>query len=174
MIGEPIDTLFLTNFDDNYSKAFKVEKGYLKNILCNHKYVIDHIGSTAIKDIRSRPIIDIAIGAGNVYDQINIKDKLTLSGYTYDNERSTLDCFCFYRVIDKKIYFMIYVMVFNSPSWNLAINMRNYLINNTKAKTRYENAKADLLNGVNNDKATYDKLKKEYIKKEIYPRIFLY
>lgn len=174
MIGEPIDTLFLTAYDSSWSKAYEIEKGYLKNILSRHRYVIEHIGSTAVKDLRSRPIIDIAIGAGNVYDQINIKDVLNISGYIYDNDRSTLDCFCFHRNIDNRTYFMIYVMVFNSLSWNLALNMRNYLIYNKRARTLYENSKSDLLNGVNNDKSAYEKLKKEYIKKEIYPYIYEY
>ncbi len=146
----------------------------MKNILNTYTYVAEHIGSTAVKNLRARPIIDIAIGAGNAYDQIAIKDKLTISGYVYDNEKSSLDCFCFHRNIDNKIVFMVYVYIFNSRAWNVAINLRNYLISNAKGREKYENLKLDLYNGVRNDKKQYEKLKKEYLYKEIFPKIYLY
>ena len=80
MIGEPLSSLFLTPYDSVWPKAFQIEKKYLRRILTNFTYVIEHIGSTAVKGLRARPIVDIAIGVGNIYDQIAIRDILNLSG----------------------------------------------------------------------------------------------
>lgn len=173
MIGEPISSLFLTPYDKDWPKAFEVEKRYLKKILNNFTYVIEHVGSTAVKGLRSRPIIDIAIGVGNVYDQIAIKDILNLSGYVYDAEQSSLDCFSFYRVIDNRIYFTVKVLIFNSNAWNLIINIRNYLITNKDAKEKYEQVKLDIFRGVNNNKKDYVAYKKRYMQHEMYPKFQL-
>ncbi len=170
MIGEPLSSLFLTPYDSVWPKAFQIEKKYLRRILTNFTYVIEHIGSTAVKGLRARPIVDIAIGVGNIYDQIAIRDILNLSGYIYDKEQSSLDCFTFYRIIDHRVYFTVRVLIFNSDAWNLIINMRNYLISNKEARDRYEQLKCDLLKGVNNDKKQYMIYKDRFIRKEVYSK----
>ena len=170
MIGEPLNMIFLCEYDTNWKKYFNVEKGYLKKIItCS--YVIEHIGSTSIPGLKARPIVDILIGVGNEYDLFTMRDKLAASGYTLDNSRSHLGCFFFYRNISEKRYFNVYLTTFNSRSWNTYLGIRNYFLNNKDKALEYAHIKSDLLHGVINDKDKYDTLKAGYIKEQILPHI---
>lgn len=166
MIGEPLTTIFLCDYDTNWKKYFATEKGYLRKILtCN--YVIEHVGSTAVPGLKSRPIVDIIIGVGNEYDLLTARDRLAAYGYTLDNKKSHLGFYSFYRNIGEKRYFNVYLTLFNSPSWNTYLAIRNYLINNADKVKEYGAFKSDLLYGVINDKEKYESLKRRYIVKEI-------
>ena len=167
MLGEPVDTLFLSDFDKRWAKAYELEKGYLKKILGNFTYVVEHIGSTTMSGLRSRPIVDLALGVGNKHDQVAIRDLLNKYTYTYCEDLSNLDVFTFKRDIEGKTIFTVRIFVFGSDTWNFTIKMRNYLIDNIIAREKYSSAKADFLNGAGNDKAKYCELKKKYINREI-------
>lgn len=68
----------LTEHKDCWTDWYKEEADRLFFILDNA--IINHIGSTAIKGIMAKPIIDILVQA-NTNDLINIKAKLLNNGY---------------------------------------------------------------------------------------------
>lgn len=170
MIGEPLTTIFLCEYDTNWKKYFEIEKGYLRKYLtCS--YVIEHVGSTSVPGMKSRPIVDIIIGVGNEYDLITARDRLAASGYTLDTSKSHLSFYAFYRNIGEKKYFNIYLTLFNSPSWNTHLALRNYLLNHPDKVKEYSRYKSDLLYGVINDMKKYESLKRRYIVSELLPHI---
>ena len=170
MIGEPLNTLFVVEFDNNWTKYFDIEKENLRKYLPFH-YVVEHVGSTSIPGMPSRPIVDILIGFGNLYDLMTAKDILANAGYTLDSKESHLSYYSFYRNIGDKRYFNVYLTTFNSPSYKTHIGIRNYFLNNKDKAFLFAKTKADLVRGVNNDKEKYLSLKKRYLMSEIIPFI---
>lgn len=57
------DLIDLANYNPKWSNEAKTEIAHIKSALGNNLITdIQHIGSTAIPDIKSKPIIDIIIG----------------------------------------------------------------------------------------------------------------
>ena len=59
-------TVSLENNYELYKKIFEEEKAYLENIFKENRFKIEHVGSTAIKDLLSKPVVDIAIGVDDL------------------------------------------------------------------------------------------------------------
>ena len=59
-------TVSLENNYDLWQKMFIDEKKYLESIFTKDKFTIEHVGSTSIKGLSSKPIIDIAIGVDDL------------------------------------------------------------------------------------------------------------
>ena len=72
-------------FDNNgyWKLAFEEERNRLGLLLGQYIIDIQHIGSTAIKGISAKPIIDIAVGLKNWKDVKAVKDILEHNGYYY-------------------------------------------------------------------------------------------
>ena len=84
--------LELIDYNENYSIIFEKEKKALENIF-NGKYIkIEHIGSTAIKNIKSKPIIDILVTCKDLKEFIEFTKKYVESSqYTTKEETKSGD-----------------------------------------------------------------------------------
>ena len=60
--------LELMDYQDNYPEIYEKEKEELLSIYKNRIAIIDHVGSTSIKGIMSKPIIDILVQTNNLED----------------------------------------------------------------------------------------------------------
>jgi GrpB-like predicted nucleotidyltransferase (UPF0157 family) len=52
-------------YNAEWATQFKEESNLLNNALLNHRPLIEHIGSTSIKGLGAKPIVDILIGLPN-------------------------------------------------------------------------------------------------------------
>lgn len=156
----------LEKYNPKWKLLFEIEKEKLLNVLDSNGNKIEHIGSTSIPDMCSKPIIDIMIGV-ETDKQLdgNINRILTL-GYTYVQKYEILLPFrrYFFKLkdpdvkmpkiigfhdpdIDKgnhKDSFHIHMVKINSDFWIDQLRFRNYLRNNYEAKKEYENIKKSL------------------------------
>ena len=76
----------LVEYDKNWSKLYKAQAKQIKKTLGKACVAAYHIGSTAIADVPSRPIIDILV----VLKDANATEKLTEIGYIACNESTYL------------------------------------------------------------------------------------
>ena len=60
-IGLKRGYLELMDYREDYEEIYNLEKDNLLNIYQDRIFRIDHVGSTSIKNIKSKPIIDILI-----------------------------------------------------------------------------------------------------------------
>ena len=67
-IGLKRGVLELMDYRDDYSEIYKEEKNELLEIYKDKISSIDHVGSTSIKNIKSKPIIDILIQTDDLED----------------------------------------------------------------------------------------------------------
>ena len=74
--------IFLTEHKECWEDWYKEEERNLQQILCGNEIIrINHIGSTAVKTIWAKPIIDILVETDNAADWGKIKKDLTDNGY---------------------------------------------------------------------------------------------
>ena len=73
----------LVKYDLKWKSLFEIEKKKLFNVLSSKKIKIEHIGSTSINDICSKPLIDIMIGVEEEKQLDSNIAKIISIGYTY-------------------------------------------------------------------------------------------
>ena len=84
MIGVPRHKVLLVEHDEKWAEEFEKTKLTLVNIHGDNVVDIQHVGSTAIKGIMAKPMLDIAIVFKSVSDSVFIKMKK--NGYEYFGE----------------------------------------------------------------------------------------
>ena len=157
----------IVQYDPSWENKFSQEKSDLLKILSFLNIEIEHIGSTSIKGLGAKPIIDIILGVDN-YDKLDLlADKMVKSHFTYYRiynnimpERRLFSKMSHPNNIEQPEYldedqisprnrgFIITVnchcVVKNSPFWQRHIFFRDYLRNNDKVRNDYNNLKIQL------------------------------
>lgn len=154
-------TVKLENDYLNWNRMFISEQDILKKLFGNLALQIEHIGSTSVKGLYAKPIIDIAVGINDFDDVKEIIVKLE-SIYTVKFNKEN-DEILLIKEDSKKTYFLIHVMKINSVRYKNSIAFRDCLINNPKIKKSYEKLKISLSEKYSNDRKKYTKSKSEFI-----------
>ena len=157
-------TVAVEPHDRQWEVAAQQTISKLREILGNTAVDIQHIGSTSIKNICAKPIIDIVVGVRD------FRDILELNAVLEDN------CFIFrgQDVPDQYLYVCgdedsrthhIHTVIYNSEAWNNYINLRDYLNCHNEEAQAYSKLKEKLARQYPDDRNTYTKLKSGLIAK---------
>lgn len=164
-VGLKRGDLELLDYNPEYSRIFIEEKKNLEKIF-NGKYIkIEHVGSTSIKNIKSKPIIDILLTCTDL-DKFIKYTKKYVEGETYTIKEQNTDegDFLIRKEEDGKVKAFIHVLPDDSVHAKNYILFRDYLNNDIDEAKRYEKLKLDLLKKFSNDRPSYTAGKDEYIK----------
>ncbi|WP_226527110.1 GrpB family protein [Metabacillus niabensis] len=161
----------ILDFDEQWIKEFKSIKQVISKSLGNLIIDIEHVGSTSIKGLGAKPILDIDIVI-EIYDVFtNVIRALEKLGYFHQEEWSFEGREAFGR---KDIYspwdeygtrwmeHHLYVCNKDSKELKKHIAFRDYLRNNHEAVTEYEKIKRNLAETVQ-DRTSYTLGKSEFI-----------
>lgn len=161
-MGLKNNTVHLENNYSLWKKMFNEEKETLNKIFTQDNFSIEHVGSTSVKDLSAKPIVDIAVGIKNFKDLQKYEKKLEKT-YTIkkNNEKKEI-----LLIKENKIetFFLIHVLEKNSERYKNMINFRNILNDNHQILKEYEKLKKNLSKKYQNDRTTYTKLKNDFIK----------
>ena len=138
----------------------------LKNILGNAAVDVQHIGSTSIKLIRAKPIIDIAVAVED-FDAVLAKKTELEAQYII---------FCLDERPEQLLFVMgdfaadtrthhIHVVKFGSREWVNYLNFRDYLNSNESAASQYESVKINLAQKYADDRNAYVEAKCDVVQK---------
>jgi len=156
----------LEKYNPKWESFFEIEKEMLLNVLGSNGIKIEHIGSTSIKDICSKPVIDIMIGVKREKQLDSNINKILTLGYTYVQKYEIFMPFrrYFFKLKNPEVQlpsiigfddpdinkgshedsFHIHMVKINSDFWINQLLFRNYLRKNYKAKKEYKNVKKSL------------------------------
>ena len=120
-------------------------RGILGGVICG----IEHVGSTSIKTIKAKPIIDIALAVENFEDILDYEAELLAQGFYYrpDNNTPTqmlFACGDFYDGSGSLQTHFIHVVIYGSREWQDYLNFRDYLNTNPRVAKEYESLKIAL------------------------------
>ena len=159
------DALWISEAEKTITQLRAVFKDYA----CD----IQHIGSTAVKKIKAKPVIDIAVGVTDIKVVEILKNKLRFNGYIYDNARSNEQRRIFFKLkysvkdaINLKTH-NIYIVAHNCRLWLDYIIFRDYLNMNEYKAREYENLKLTLNGKFKHALPSYIKAKSDFIRKTI-------
>ncbi|MBR3161600.1 MAG: GrpB family protein [Bacilli bacterium] len=157
--------LEIMDYRDDYAKIYEEEKNRLLNIYGDKIFCIDHVGSTSIKNIKSKPIIDILIQTDDLDDFIKYTEsKVEGDIYTVKKEPTMGGDYLIRREEDGKIKAFIHVYKTGDMRGITSIMFRDYLNSHEDERERYELLKMELYNKYKNERKKYTLGKDKYIK----------
>ena len=122
---------------------FQNEKKLLKSILSTEVKAVEHIGSTAIPKMASKPIIDIVVLVTSIQNQKKFFKLLKTVGYTFDEKRSSAERLFFTK--GKPATFHLSLTQKKFSYWERQIAFRNYLIAHPDYAKQYMKLKRKLI-----------------------------
>ena len=165
-IGMKRGTVYLEPHQKEWERASEETIQTLKNILGSTVIDIQHIGSTSIKNISAKPIIDIAVAVKNFDDILSKRDELERNGIIYRFEESPKQLLFVMGDFEQDTRsHHIHVVFYDFDEWNNYINFRDYLNSNIEAAREYESVKLRLAEQYPNDRIAYTDGKQEVIEK---------
>ena len=130
----------------------------LRSILGSIVTDAQHIGSTSIKDICAKPIIDIVVGVRNFSDILGMNDVLEKNGFIFRGQ-DVPDQYLYVCGDDDTRTHHIHTVIYGSEAWNNYINMRDYLNCHPADAQAYSELKEKLAEQYPDDRNKYAELK---------------
>jgi GrpB-like predicted nucleotidyltransferase (UPF0157 family) len=161
--------MIIEKYSPNWVKDFIALKREIENGIHGFAYSIEHVGSTAVPNLDSKPIIDIDIIYFHPNDFEKIKSGLEKIGYYYNGNQGIEDRDVFKRngdltnEISDTIKHHLYVCPINSKALERHILCRNFLRKNDWARIKYQQMKYELAEKANQDRKLYAALKELHV-----------
>ncbi|MGN0617354.1 GrpB family protein [Ruminococcus flavefaciens] len=130
----------------------------LREILGDTAVDIQHIGSTSIKDICAKPIIDIVVGVRDFRDILEKNEILEKNGFIFRGH-DVPDQYLYVCGDESTRTHHIHTVIYNSEAWNNYINMRDYLNCHNEEAQAYSELKEKVARQYPDDRNRYTELK---------------
>ena len=136
----------------------------LKQVLGNYAIDIQHIGSTSIKNIKAKPIVDIAIGVDSFINLDKFLKPLSDIG-VYKSSGQPFEDIVLFSMDDNRRNrcFNIQVVIYGEKQWEKHILFRNYMNSHSDKANEYEKIKVEAAECFPNDVVSYSNYKSEFI-----------
>lgn len=160
--------LELLDYREDYKEIYEEEKKELLKIYKDKIKQIDHVGSTSIKGIKSKPIIDILIQTDNLEEFIEFTES-NIAGktYTVKKEPTLGKDYLIRKEEDDKVKALIHVYKTGDMNGVTSIMFRDYINNHEDERKKYEELKIELYTKYKDERKKYTSGKDKYIKEII-------
>lgn len=163
-IGLKKDTVVL----EPHQEAWEIEGENIckkiKAILGDDLVDVQHVGSTSIRLICAKPIIDVAVAVRSFDDIMKHNEELSKNGIVY--RKQDIPGQHLYRcgdLEDNIVTHFIHVVIYGSDAWHNYINFRDYLNSHPEDARSYERLKKELWSKYPEDRDSYVDGKKELV-----------
>ena len=159
--------LELMDYQNDYKKIYEKEKENLLKIYKDKIKQIDHVGSTAIIGIKSKPIVDILIQTDDLENFKKFtEENVEGATYTVKKEPTMGGDYLIRKEEDGKVKAFIHVYKTGDMKGITSIMFRDYLNSHEDERKRYEDLKMELYEKYKGDsnRHNYTYGKDEYIK----------
>jgi GrpB-like predicted nucleotidyltransferase (UPF0157 family) len=145
--------------------AFAGEKNRLTLLLGESALRIEHVGSTAVPDLPSKPVIDVAIAVRS-FAVINPWPAiLKEAGYTYFGDREGRGDHFFAKGPDEMRTFYVHVVPIESDRWRDYLKFRDTLLANSPTRVAYADLKRLAAENHAGSRSAYTEAKDAWIRR---------
>lgn len=126
---------------------------------------INHVGSTAIKNMWGKNIIDVLVGASSENEMEEFSKIITDLGFFLGNHSTGMIYRFFANTKEetKSGDIHIHLAYINSDRYRDFLLLKNYLVQNSKEAKDYSDFKRNLINNGNILRENYKKIKSKYV-----------
>lgn len=150
-----------------WKKLYKKEEKSLLNAFGEDILDIQHVGSTSIPGVKSKPIIDIAVGIKSLKIGKKFIVPLKKLGYGYKGDAGVKGRLFFAKGNKGNRTHYLHVEKLNCKNWKNHIIFRDYLKKHKKAVKEYNKLKERLAKEFKDDRDQYTAKKEFFIRKII-------
>ena len=117
---------------------------------------VEHIGSTAVPGLLTKPIIDLAVGLGRAPQIDRVRDRLEVLGWEYRGDAGEEGGLVFV-LSDRPLHRIAHAHTVDHEGrqWRNYLSLRNLLSCNPLARATYETTKKSLLDRFPQDRKAY-------------------
>ena len=158
--------IIIETYNPKWTLEFEKESKLLLNSIKEQGCKIEHIGSTSIKGLGAKPVIDIMIGLIDFNTADNHISAITRQGYTYVSEFENEMPYrrFFTKEINRKRTHHIHMVELETEFWNRHLKFRNHLRLNNEDRDKYMDLKMNLAKREWADGNEYAAAKSEFIR----------
>ncbi|WP_285395840.1 GrpB family protein [Lysinibacillus sp. fls2-241-R2A-57] len=153
----------LSEYNSNWEQQYADEQNRIKEALGDKAIRIEHIGSTSIKGLEAKPIIDILVGVPSLEEVVSFIDALSKIDYEYVPKLEFNDRKFFRKGLWGQGTSHLHICEYNSNEWIEKLLFRDYLRTHPEAATEYAMLKKQLATKYSHDRSTYTKEKEPFI-----------
>lgn len=162
MLGLPKGEVFLVPWTNDWEKEFLLEKERIQEVIGQNILAVHHIGSTAVKHLSAKPIIDIAIEVKGFQDGEKCVTALETLGYSYKGTNVLPDRYYFNKGEPRT--HQIHMYQSGNKYLLEQLDFRDYMRNNETARIQYIKLKQELSTVNKNNKHKYTDDKTNFVK----------
>ena len=167
-VGLTRGVLEIYDYRDDYPVIYEKLKEELLNIYGDKIRYIDHVGSTSIKNIKSKPVIDIMVQTDDLDDFKKFTEECVENEtYTVKREPTLGGDYLVRREEDGRVKAFLHVYQTGDINGLTSVYFRDYLNSHEDEKKRYEELKMELYEKYKYDRPSYTHGKDKYIKSVI-------
>lgn len=146
----------------SWKEKFQSERKRIKEIFGDDSIAIEHIGSSSVEGLVSKPIIDIAVLISKREDGDKFIEFLSQLGYWYDKPNSSGERH-FFRKGQPTEFHLSIAYVDKGSFWERQILFRDYLRSHPEDRDEYARLKKELLKKDPTGNDDYIGGKKEFV-----------
>lgn len=161
VIGLRRNTVMVIPYQKKWADIYKKTELELLGLLKEEIQFIEHIGSTAIKEIVSKPIIDIAVAIED-YDKLD-KIRQILTQNKFEDRRKKIGGYLFLKREEDLTTHHIHFVLSSGKRWRDYIFFKNKLNSDFKLRKQYSELKQKLAEKHTYNRGDYTKSKNEFI-----------
>ncbi len=164
MIGLLRGTVKLKAYQKSWKREFEKTKQEILALIEGKDVIIEHIGSTSIQAIHSKPIIDVAIGIKTKETLIEVIEILANHQFDDRGDRSTSGGYLFVKyTAPETVNHHIHLLLITDIQWINYLDFRDKLKSDDALAKAYEKLKIDLSLKYKTERAKYTKGKESFI-----------
>ncbi|WP_144646571.1 GrpB family protein [Priestia megaterium] len=155
--------VIIEEYTSNWALSFKEEEKLLKDIMSNKAISIEHIGSTSVKGLGAKPILDIMVGVCNLGEVVGLIEPLNNIGYEHIFHKEFPNRRFFRKGLWRAGTHHLHIYKYESEEWNNNILFRNYLRKHSDIRDQYNQLKIELAQKYSFDRVGYTEAKAPFI-----------
>ena len=166
MLGLNKDVVALTRHEEGWQALFAQEKMLLESLLGDMAVDIQHIGSTAIRGIAAKPMLDVLIGVRslNDVDRFDLHALKDADIYRLKAEVEGKAVFAKFSDLHELTKTHVYhVVEYGGEWWNAHTCFRDYLNDHPDVAKAYETLKWELARKYPHNERQYSDAKKSFV-----------
>ncbi|MFS0638389.1 GrpB family protein [Mesobacillus foraminis] len=152
----------LTEFSENWAEMFQKEALFLKTIFGNEIIRFEHFGSTSVRGMKAKPVIDMMCMVKDIEKVDKMNEKMAKLGYDVAGEWGITGRRLYRKGGENRTHH-IHFYQFDNPQIERHLIFRDYLRSHPEQVARYSRFKEDLAKSFEHT-SEYSPAKKTFVK----------
>lgn len=158
--------IIIEPYNVNWIEQYKDAEQVIKQIFKEDIVDIEHIGSTSVEDLSSKPTIDILVIVKNISEIDNLNENMSEHGFIAEGEGGIKGRRYFYKTLTPDSVIEthhVHVYQKGNPKYQEELLFRDYLRVDKIRKKEYETLKINLAKEHKDDPRAYTNAKADFI-----------